>query len=132
MKSSTSSTGRVRFDRQAYHFVFSALQHTQERLQRSHAHVAAEDEAHITGQELCEGVRELAQEKFGFLARTVLGQWGVTRTDDIGAIVFELVDRGEMRKTDRDCPSDFADRFNFEQTFEADYDFDTSKAFEKS
>lgn len=129
MNGSTATDRRTNFDRQAYHFIFSALQHTQERLQRTHAEVAVEEDAHISGEELCEGVRELASEKFGYLARTVLTQWGLSRTDDIGAIVFELVDRGEMRKTDRDCPADFADRYDFAEAFEREYDFDTSRAF---
>ena len=123
------SKTRPRFHRNAYHFVFSSLQFTQEKLQRTAAHVLHEEEAHITGQELCDGLRELALQKFGLMTRTVLRHWGVTSTDDIGRIVFELIERGEMRKTDQDVLDDFSEVFDFDQAFECGYRVDVSKAF---
>src|SRR5690606_37777683 len=62
MNSLTSSPvkTRPRYHRNAYHFVFSALQFTQEKLSRTAAHVLHEEDSHINGQELCEGFRELA------------------------------------------------------------------------
>jgi uncharacterized repeat protein (TIGR04138 family) len=81
-----------------------------------------EAEAHVTGLELLQGVREYALQQYGRLARIVLAHWGVRRTDDIGRIVFELVDRGEMRKTDRDTISDFIEVFDFATVFERDYE----------
>lgn len=120
---------RPRFHRNAYHFVFSSLQYTQEKLQRTAAHVLHEEEAHISGQELCEGLRELALQKFGLMTKTVLRHWGVTSTDDIGRIVFELIERGEMRKTEHDALDDFSDVFDFDHAFERGYRVDVSKAF---
>ena len=120
---------RAKYHRNAYYFVFSALQHTQESLNRTAAHVLREDEAHITGRELCEGMRDLALRKFGLMSMTVLRHWGVESTEDIGRIVFELIERGEMRKTEHDTPEDFEDLFDFESAFERDYKFDLSKAF---
>jgi uncharacterized repeat protein (TIGR04138 family) len=110
---------RLRYNKHAYDFVFKALHYTQEKLQKSSG---GEAEAHVTGLELLQGAREYAQQQYGRLARVVLGYWGVRRTDDIGRIVFELVDRGEMRKTDRDTISDFIDVFDFATVFEREYD----------
>ena len=121
---------RPRFHRNAYHFVFSSLQFTQEKLGRTAAHVLNEDDAHISGRELCEGVRELALQKFGLMTGTVLRQWGVSSTDDIGRIVFELIERGEMRKTDHDTLDDFCDVFDFETAFDRGYRVDTARAFQ--
>ncbi|QDT36392.1 Minf_1886 family protein [Stratiformator vulcanicus] len=123
---------KPRYHRNAYHFVFTALQHAQEKLQRTAAHVVEEEEAHISGPELCLGLRELSHDKFGLLAKTVLEQWGIRSTDDVGRIVFELIERGEMRKTDRDRLSDFADVFDFEHALVDDYRIDTSHAFRGS
>lgn len=120
---------RPRFHRNAYHFVFSSLQFTQEKLQRTAAHVLHEEDAHITGQELCDGLRELAVQKFGLMTRTVLRSWGITSTDDIGRIVFELIERGEMRKTEHDCLDHFCDLFDFDEAFDREYRVDVSKAF---
>ena len=120
---------RLRYHRNAYLFVFSSLQYTQEKLSRTAAHVLNEDEAHISGQELCQGFRELALQKFGLLTKTVLYQWGVRSTEDIGRIVFELIERGEMRKTERDQLSDFFDVYDFEEALDRSYHIDTRKAF---
>lgn len=120
---------RLRYHRNAYLFVFSSLQYTQEKLSRTAAHVLNEDEAHINGQELCQGFRELALQKFGLLTKTVLYQWGIRSTEDIGRIVFELIERGEMRKTEHDAPHHFFEVYDFEDAFNSGYKFDVSKAF---
>ncbi|MBT4864614.1 MAG: hypothetical protein HON53_05745 [Planctomycetaceae bacterium] len=120
----------LRYHKNAYQFVFQALQYTQERLDRKRSmSEEGEDEAHISGQELLSGVRDLALEQFGMLAGTVFKRWGIRATEDFGRIVFELVERGEMRKTDRDQLSDFYDVFDFEEAFDHDYTIDTSAAF---
>lgn len=131
MKSVTGPPPQITqsYDRNAFYFVFSALQFTQERLNRTAAHVLREEEAHINGRELCEGFRDLALRKFGMMATTVLKHWGVHSTQDIGRIVFELVQRGEMRKTSNDAPDDFDDVFDFDEAFCYDDRFDLSKAF---
>ena len=68
-----------------------------------------------------EGVRRLAMEQFGPLARTVLEYWGIHSTDDLGEIVFDLVDMGVLVKNPRDRPEDFADVFDFEEVFDHNY-----------
>ena len=129
---SEHASQRLKYHQNAYRFVFQALQYTQERLDRKrHTSESESDEAaaHISGQELLSGIRDLALEQFGMLAGTVFNRWGVRGTEDFGRIVFELVERGEMRKTDRDRLSDFSDVFDFEETFDHDYTIDTSTAF---
>ena len=124
-----ASRPQPRYHRNAYQFVFAALQYTLESLHRSAADVSTEAEAHISGGELCQGLRELALKEFGLLSRTVLEQWGLTSTADIGRIVFELIDRGEMLKCEHDQIEDFADVFTFNEGFERGYRLDTSTTF---
>jgi len=76
-----------------------------------------EGERHVSGQQLCLGLRDFAQREFGLLARTVLESWGVRRTEDFGNIVFAMVNAGLMRKTDEDQLIDFEDVFDFEEVF---------------
>jgi uncharacterized repeat protein (TIGR04138 family) len=76
---------------------------------------------HISGAELAEAVRDLALDRFGPLARVVLEHWGVHCTEDIGEIVFLLVDHGVLAKQDTDRREDFADVFSFERVFESEY-----------
>ena len=85
--------------------------------------------AHITGPELLEGIREFALEQFGLMARTVFHCWSIHATDDFGRMVFDLIERGEMRKTDSDQLSDFSDVFDFEDALDNQYHIDVSHAF---
>jgi len=132
MKVSTRpAVPRLRYHQDAYRFVFDSLQFAQEKLKRPRPRDPDDQHAHITGQELCIGIRELAIKRFGLLARTVFGHWGVTSTLDFGRIVFELIDRGEMRKTDRDTLDDFAGVYDFDDAFDRGYAIDTSPAFRR-
>ena len=101
-----------RFDTSAYFFVLAAL----------HSVIHSLDEPrHISGRELADGVRRLALERFGPMARTVLAHWGICATEDVGGVVFALVEQGILVKQDEDRPEDFADVFDFEEAFELSY-----------
>jgi uncharacterized repeat protein (TIGR04138 family) len=101
-----------RYDERAYLFVLAALEFCQQRL---------EERRHITGQELAEGCRDLALERFGVMSRLVLEHWGIRSTADIGHIVFALVELGMLLSQPTDTPEDFRDVFDFDQAFERDY-----------
>ena len=73
-----------------------------------------ESERHLTGQQLCEAIRQYALEQYGYMAKCVLNSWGVTGTSDFGEIVFNLIGIGQMRKTSEDRREDFNDVFDFE------------------
>lgn len=141
----------LRYHKQAYHFVFAALRLVQQKLGKApprreadpHAggkygtgsddsdDEADEIDGHISGRELLDGIRELATQQFGLMTTTVFRSWGIQSTDDFGRIVFEMIERGEMRKTDRDRPSDFSDVYDFEDVFDRDYQIDTRGAFRR-
>jgi uncharacterized repeat protein (TIGR04138 family) len=101
-----------RYPEAAYVFVLSALNFVLERLP---------EPRHITGREMAEGVRDLALDRFGPMARTVLEHWGIDRTSDVGDIVFALVETGVLIKQDEDSPEDFVNVFDFEEAFESHY-----------
>ena len=97
-----------RYARGAFEFVQDAL-----RL----AHTRAGREGHVTGRELLTAFRELAVEMFGPLARTVLAEWGIRATEDVGNIVVLCVAAGEMGKTDEDTAEDFRAVYDFDDVF---------------
>lgn len=109
----------AKYHHDAYRFIYEALHHTQQKLDRASAN--SEEDAHITGQELMRGVRELAIRRYGLLTKNVFAHWGVRSTGDFGRMVFEMIERGEMRKTDRDQLSDFFDVYDFDDAFGHDY-----------
>jgi uncharacterized repeat protein (TIGR04138 family) len=123
---------RLKHPLAAYQFLFEALRFTQEKLGKVQSDTDEEDAAHISGQELLDGIREYARVEFGLMSKSVLDTWGIFETSDFGLMVYELIERGQMRKTDRDCLDDFCDRYDFEAAFGQDdsYDLDVSRAFQ--
>lgn len=81
----------------------------------------APEPKHISGQQLCEGLRDYALSQWGMMARTVLIRWRVNCTLDFGKIVYALIDAGHMQKTDQDSVDDFRDVYEFKAAFERDY-----------
>ena len=102
----------ARFDERAYLFVLAALEFCQQQLT---------ERRHLTGRELAVGCRDLALQRYGVLARTVLDHWGVRDSADIGEIVFALVDVGLLASQPSDSKEDFVGVFDFQQAFDRDY-----------
>ncbi|HEX5388046.1 MAG TPA: Minf_1886 family protein [Gemmatimonadales bacterium] len=100
------------YHERAYLFVLATIEFVQSRL---------EARRHVTGQELAWACRDLAQEQFGLLAPHVLEHWGIRRTDDLGRIVFTLVDIGLLVTQPGDRESDFASVYDFDEAFGGDY-----------
>jgi uncharacterized repeat protein (TIGR04138 family) len=97
-----------RYPIEAYEFVLDALEHSQKMLQRRPPEEGAGGaEHHVSGRELLEGVRDLARQEFGLMARVVFRLWGIDQTDDVGEIVFNLIDAKLLAKTETDRRADF-------------------------
>jgi uncharacterized repeat protein (TIGR04138 family) len=73
---------------------------------------------HISGRELCWGLRDYALERWGLLARTVLESWRVKGTHDFGRIVFGFIDFDLMRKQPEDEVDDFREVYSFVEAFD--------------
>lgn len=101
-----------RYQPEAFQFVREALDY---RL----AHL--DSRRHINGRELLEALKQLAFERFGPMARSVLNHWGLKSGEDVGNIVFHLVEASIMSKTEEDSLTDFKDVIRFDDTFEAEY-----------
>ena len=102
----------ARYDERAYLFVLAALEFCQQGLT---------ERRHLTGRELTVGCRDLALQRYGVLARTVLDHWGVRHSEDLGEIVFALVDVGLLASQPNDSKQDFIGVFDFQQAFDRDY-----------
>ncbi|HUG18570.1 MAG TPA: Minf_1886 family protein [Planctomycetaceae bacterium] len=127
----SSPLRRQKYPRNAEQFVFEALHKTQKTLQKKYSSEQREEETHISGQELLEGIRRLALQQFGLMATTVFHQWGIYATEDFGRLVFSLVEQGKMKKTEQDTLNDFCAVYSFEDAFDRGYRIDSNAAFEK-
>jgi uncharacterized repeat protein (TIGR04138 family) len=110
------SVGRP-FPPQAIQFIREGLAHTVKMVHGESAGSEDDESRHVSGQQLCMGLRDYAIRKYGLLARTVLRTWNVHSTEDFGRIVFAMIEAKMMRKTDEDRPEDFHAVFDFDEAF---------------
>ena len=97
---------------EAYTFVLAALHDTVSGLKKPR---------HITGGELALGIRKYALDQFGPMSKTVFGYWGIKRCEDFGEIVFQMVDKGILGKTEQDTREDFKGGYDFDEAFVKPY-----------
>ena len=102
------------YHERAYLFVLATIEFLQNRL---------EVRRHVSGPELAWACRDFAQQQFGLLAQGVLTHWGITRTEDIGRIVFTLVEVGLLVTQPGDTESDFEGVYQFADAFGDSYEW---------
>jgi uncharacterized repeat protein (TIGR04138 family) len=135
-----------RFSLEAYQFVRDALSFGQQVLNYGEAGPADEEpageeenpflaamaeeeeesdeprvERHLTGQQLCEAIRQYALEQYGYMAKVVLNNWGIHSTGDFGEIVYNLIRVGVMKKSKDDRREDFNDCYSFDEALQQRY-----------
>jgi uncharacterized repeat protein (TIGR04138 family) len=106
------------YDTGAYYFLKEALDFTVQRAMESNEG----EHRHVAASELLIGFRDLAIQEFGPMASTMMLEWGVKSCNDIGSMVFQLIDEGVFGKQDSDTPEDFAELFPLIETLEAPFE----------
>jgi uncharacterized repeat protein (TIGR04138 family) len=103
-----------RYNERAYLFLLGTIEFLQSRL---------EVRRHVTAVELAWACRDFALQQYGLLAPVVLAHWGITRTDDLGRIVYTLVEVGLLVTQPGDDESDFNAVYQFTDAFGESYDW---------
>ncbi len=107
-----------------------AFEFLNEGLARAVHHVHGEGapqhgvQSHVSGRELSFALRDLAVDKWGMLAPTVLGRWNIHSSFDFGQMVYLMIRNGFMQKTEEDSIEDFRDVFDFDKAFELTDEFE--------
>jgi uncharacterized repeat protein (TIGR04138 family) len=108
---------------QSFQFIRDGLAHTAEMVYGQSVEVTltelgiADDSRHVSGHELCIGLRDFAIQRYGLMAMAVLTKWGITETRDFGNIIFALVNADLMRATEEDDIEDFDAVYEFDEVF---------------
>jgi uncharacterized repeat protein (TIGR04138 family) len=102
------------YHERAYLFVLGTIEFLQTRL---------EVRRHVNGPELAWACRDFARQQFGLLAPVVLSHWGIARTEDIGRIVFTLVEVGLLVTQPGDSEADFGGVYQFAEVFGESYEW---------
>jgi uncharacterized repeat protein (TIGR04138 family) len=119
----------ARFRLEGYLFVLDALEVAQRRKATSAGlPPTALEEAppagtvppwNVAGRDLLDAVLDLGLDRFGLLAREVLLGWGLDRTEDVGAAVFNMVEGGILLRTPTDSPADYGGVFEMAGALDA-------------
>ena len=104
-----------RYNPNAVKFIYEGLSFT--------ANNAVEETYHVSGQDLCEGLRKLALKKWGRLATLVLNNWNIRSTRDFGEIVYLLIRHEWMNAQPTDTIDDFNDVYDFKAAFKDRFEF---------
>jgi uncharacterized repeat protein (TIGR04138 family) len=103
-----------RYPPAAYEFLHRGLEYTTRSLLGIET---GEGPRHVSGQQLCQGLRALALKTWGPLAQAVLGSWNIHSTRDFGEMVFLLIELELMGKQESDRIEDFDDVYDFQEAF---------------
>lgn len=101
-----------RFDPHAYFFLKDALDFTLKRIADSNGGQAR----HVSGPELLAGYRDFALEQFGPMASTLMEEWCIRKCQDVGDMVFHLIEEQVFGKQESDCKEDFSEVFDFQES----------------
>ena len=106
-----------RYHAEAYLFIREALDFASKTLKKP----SKGPQKHVSASELLEAIRQYALREYGPLAMTVLNYWGINNCTDFGQIVFNLVNKNILRKTESDSIRDFDNGYDFETAFRGPY-----------
>jgi uncharacterized repeat protein (TIGR04138 family) len=117
MKKTPEDIGREdgRYNQAAFRFVCEGLEYTVKK--------TADRPKHVSGQVLCEGLRQFALERWGKLALLVLNSWGIQTTRDFGQIVYTLIKHEWMSAQPGDSIDDFNEVYDFRTAFKDRFAF---------
>lgn len=103
------------YEADAYPFLMECFRYASGKKRQSAKH-------HLKAADICDAVKNYALDTFGPMAATVLGEWGIKSTRDIGAVVRGLVDAGVLIREENDSYEEFDEVFDFNETFVLPYE----------
>ena len=77
---------------------------------------------HFDAYAIMDEFKESVLDQFGPMSYIVLTEWGVTCTEDLGEMMFNLADGGRIRRDDSDEKESFIGGYDFEETFLRPYE----------
>ena len=72
--------------------------------------------------ELLDEFRETALDQYGPMAYTVLTEWGVACTEDVGEMMFNLAESHRVEREEDDTPESFVSVYDFKEAFLGPYE----------
>ena len=86
-----------------------------------HALSGSEGDRHMDAFAIMDEFKETALDQFGPMTYRVLAEWGLTRCEDLGEMMFNLADSGRIRRDPDDDKESFVGGYDFEEAFLGPY-----------
>ncbi len=106
----------ARYSPDAYQYLREVLDFTVKRIMEAEG-----QPRHVSGEELMLSFRDYTLQEFGPMSHSLLKEWGLKKTLDVGEMVFNLIDVGEFSKEDGDSLNDFKLIYSFKDAFDAPF-----------
>ncbi len=101
-----------RYSPEAYAFVMDGLDFAIQQIGKRR---------HVSAAELLSFMCKFAKSRYGVMAYTVLSRWGLRGTEDIGSVVYRLIDQQILAEQQGDSPADFSGVFDLRRRLEDQY-----------
>lgn len=102
--------GKYHYD--AYFYLKEALDYTMTRIIEKEG-----KPRHVDGAELLFGFRDYTLSEFGPMSMPLLKEWGITKTRDIGEMVYHFIEEAVFTKQEGDSCADFDNVYTFKDAF---------------
>jgi uncharacterized repeat protein (TIGR04138 family) len=106
-----------RYTPQAYQLVRMSLDVAQKNVHGEIKKNKIQVNRHVTGPQLIEGFRQHVIETYGPMSFTILHNWGIKKSVDVGNIVFNIIETGMFGRSDDDTLEDFENVIDFKEAF---------------
>ena len=98
-----------RFDARAYALLVDVLRYLFSK------------EEHVDSESILDEFKERTLDQYGPMSYSVLREWGVTRCEDIGEMMSNLVESRRIGRDDGDSPECFVGGYDFKEAFLGPY-----------
>ena len=85
-------------------------------------HYLSENGEKFSAEDIMDEFRERTLDQYGPMSLTVLTEWGVTRCEDLGEMMFNLADAKRVGKSDDDSLESFIGGYDFKEAFLGPYE----------
>ena len=82
-----------------------------------HALGGPEGDRHMDAAAIMDEFKEAALDQFGPMTYRVLAEWGLSRCEDLGEMMFNLADSGRVHRDPDDGKESFIGGYDFEEAF---------------
>lgn len=84
-------------------------------------HYLCENGKHVSAEDVLDEFKERALDQYGPMTYLVLTEWGLSCTEDVGEMMFNLAEFHRIGRDEGDSPDGFMNGYDFKEAFQGPY-----------